>query len=104
MGFKNKYEDTNTRINSESTLLDFIMSFLFNVIYSFSGAIIQPFIKNELMCNTKFLSIDYLKSSLSNIEIRKNLFTLGEAAAAEFLVEINKIKEPLSKTDQASLS
>lgn len=102
MGFKNKYEDTNTRINSESTLLDFIMSFLFNVIYSFSNAIIQPFIQQEIECKTQFLSIDYLKSSLSNIEIRKTLFAQGEEAAADFLVEINKIKELSSKTDQVS--
>jgi predicted acylesterase/phospholipase RssA len=100
MGFKNKYEDTNTRINSESTLLDFIMSFLFNVIYSFSRAIIQPFIQNEIICKTNLLSIDYLKSSLSNIETRKTLFTQGEEAAANFIVEITKIKELSSKTDQ----
>ena len=100
MGFKNKYEDTNTRIHSESTLLDFIMSFLFNVIYSFSKAIIQPFIQNEIICKTNLLTIDYLKNSLSNIETRKNLFTQGEEAAADFIVEMNKIKELSSKTDQ----
>lgn len=98
LGFKNKYEDTNSRINSESTLLDFIMSFLYNIIYSFSRGIIQPSIKNELVYKTKYLSIDYLKSALSSSETRQSLLTSGEEAAIDFLIEINKIKELSSKT------
>jgi predicted acylesterase/phospholipase RssA len=99
LGFKNKYEDTNSRINSESTLLDFIMSFLYNIIYSFSRGIIQPSIKNEVVYKTSHLSIDYLKSTLSSSETRQSLLTSGEEAAAEFLIEITKIKELSSKTD-----
>ena len=99
LGFKNKYEDTNNRINSDSTLLDFIMSFLYNIIYSFSRGIVQPFITNEVICKTKYITIDYLKSSFSNVEIRENLFTIGQEAASEFLIEINRIKEQSSKTD-----
>jgi len=99
LGFKNKYEDTNTRINSESTLLDFIMTFLYNIIYSFSRGIVQPSITNEVICKTKYITIEYLKNSLSNVEIRQNLFTIGEEAASEFFLEINNIKEQSSKID-----
>ena len=85
LGFKNKYDDNNSRINSESTLLDFIMSLLFKVIYSLSTSHIQPNIPNEVLCNASLMSIDTFKNALSNIEVRKKLFEDGVNNAINFL-------------------
>lgn len=62
LGFKNKYNNDNSCIGDDSTMLDFIMSFLFKTISSSNLDHIQPIIKNEVVFNTNFLSIDILKS------------------------------------------
>ena len=45
LGFKNKYGDEKNIINSESTLLDFLLSFLFKAVFSVSTDHIQNPIK-----------------------------------------------------------
>lgn len=86
LGFKNKYDNkTKSHINSDSTLLDFLMCFLFKVIYSLNTDNLQPAIKNEFLCNTDRMSIEMLKSSLNSVDVRKTLFNLGVEDAKSFL-------------------
>jgi predicted acylesterase/phospholipase RssA len=47
LGFKNKYGENKTHINSESTILDFLLSFLFKAVFSVSTDNSQPSIQNE---------------------------------------------------------
>jgi predicted acylesterase/phospholipase RssA len=89
LGFKNKYNNDNSCIDNDSTMLDFIMSFLFKTISSLNLDHIQPIIKNEVIFNTNFLSIDILKNALSNVEVRKDLFKNGEEVAKQFLENIS---------------
>lgn len=89
LGLKNKYNKDNNCIGHDSTMLDFIMSFLFKTISSLNLDHIQPIIKNEVIFNTSFLSIDILKNALSNVEVRKDLFKNGEEVAQKFLENIS---------------
>lgn len=89
LGFKNQYDtEKKSHINSDSTLLDFIMCFLFKVIYSLNTDYLQPSIKNEFLCNTDKMSVEILKKSLSNIDVRKQLFNNGTEDAVCFLSKL----------------
>jgi predicted acylesterase/phospholipase RssA len=87
LGFKNKYEDYNkNHINSSSSLLDFIMNFLFKIILSISSSSkLQTPITFEVISNTDFLSISTLKSALYSTEVREKLYTNGSETALKFL-------------------
>jgi predicted acylesterase/phospholipase RssA len=88
LGFKNKCSDEGSYINTESTLLDFMLSFLCKAIFNIHNNYIQPIIKNEVICDTSFLTFNVLKSTLSNIDIRRELFEKGKQAANKFLETI----------------
>jgi len=78
LSFRNQFDINNkNQVNSESTLLDFILCFLFNVMYSLSTDYTQPKIKNEVECHTNSLSIDIFRTALNSIETRKQLFQTG---------------------------
>jgi predicted acylesterase/phospholipase RssA len=89
LGFKNQYDnETKSHINSESTLLDFIMFFLFKVIYSLNTDSLQPHIKHEFLCKTDKMNIQMLRTSLSSIDVRKELFNNGLEDAKIFLAKL----------------
>jgi len=90
LGFKNKYGDKKDNINMESTLLDFLLSFLFKAVFSVNTENTQPNIKYELMCDAEYLTFDVLRNALSNIEIRRDLFSNGTNSAIKFLKDCVK--------------
>lgn len=96
LGFKNKYSDDKVYINSESTLLDYILRFLFKAILNVHNNYVQPIIKNEVICDTSHLTIDDFKSALSNIEVRRNLFEKGKQSANKFLDTLQDSIQELS--------
>jgi predicted acylesterase/phospholipase RssA len=85
LGFKNKYGEDKNTINSESTLLDFLLSFLFKAVFSINTDNTQLQLKNEIMCDTETLNFDILRNTLSNIEVRRTLFNNGIESASIFL-------------------
>lgn len=87
LGFKNQYDNNNkNQIDSNSTLLDFIISFLFKLIHSISSNnSTQTSITYEVISNTDFLTISTLKSALYSIETRENLYINGIETASKFL-------------------
>ena len=85
IGFKNKYSDDKALVNSESTLLDYLLNFLFKAVFSVNTQYTQPIIKNEVICDASYLTLDLLRSALSNIEVRKDLFAKGKQSASNFL-------------------
>jgi len=91
LGIKNKYDDgiINNHINSESTLLDFIMSFFFKLIYSFSTTNKQQKLPNEIICNASIMSISTLKSAIYSMEKRKELLENGIETAKEYLTSVS---------------
>ena len=89
LGFKNQYDNTNkNHVDSNSTLLDFIMCFLFKLIYNFSTEHIQPKIPLEVTYMVNKLSISILKSSLTSIELREELFKSGIESAKTFIISL----------------
>jgi NTE family protein len=89
LGFKNQYDnEKKSHINSESTLLDFIMFFLFKVIYSLNTDGLQPSIKHEFLCKTDKMNIEMLKTSLNNMDVRKQIFNNGIEDATNFLAKL----------------
>lgn len=85
LGFKNKYSEDKSIINEESTLLDYLLNFLFKAIFSVNTNYIQPSIKNEVICDASYLSLEVFKSALSSIEVRKDLFEKGKQTAINFM-------------------
>lgn len=91
LGIKNKYQFENKNIvNSNSTLLDFVMNFLFKIIYSFSTSDKQTKIPYEIYCDASIMSIHTLKSAIYSIEIRNELLDSGINTANEFIKSLNK--------------
>ena len=89
LGFKNKYDnEKKSHINSESTMLDFLMCFFFKILYSLNTDDLQPYIKNEILCRTDKMSIEMLKNSLYDIDVRKKIFENGIEDAKEFLAKL----------------
>jgi hypothetical protein len=90
IGFKNQYDnDDKNHVDSNSSLLDFVMNFLFKVIRSLNTDNIQPKIINEVCYKTDYLSIGVLKKALSSIQTREMLLQSGIDSAIQFL-EIKK--------------
>lgn len=85
LGFKNKYSENKNYINEESTLLQFLTSFLYKAVFSLSTHNHQPEIKNEVICDASHLTFDFLKESVTSSEVRKTLFENGIESAKAFL-------------------
>jgi predicted acylesterase/phospholipase RssA len=85
LGFKNQYDDITNHIHLESTILDFILCFLFKVIQSMSLDRIQPSIKYEVLCCTNFLSIETIRTAMSSMDARRTLYQSGIDAAIKYL-------------------
>jgi predicted acylesterase/phospholipase RssA len=96
LGFKNKYSDEKDNINTESTMLDFLLSFLFKAVFSISTDNNQEEIKNEVICDVKYLTFDILKNALSDIEVRRKLFKNGTQIATIFLSNLENSVQELS--------
>lgn len=90
LGFKNNYENVNEtekayNIDTESTMLDYISTFLHKLIFNVNTEDHQQSIIHEVVYDTKYLSLSYLQSVLSSKDIRYELMAGGKAAAEVFL-------------------
>jgi predicted acylesterase/phospholipase RssA len=104
LGFKNKYIEKENIIKEESTMLDFILTFLFKAVLSFNTENKQPCIKYEVICDAQHLSMEVLKTALSSVDVRRSLFDNGTGSAETFLQVLREndkqeLKEQCSKTD-----
>jgi predicted acylesterase/phospholipase RssA len=97
LGFKNKYDIKKTVINAESTILDFMMTFLFTTISRFNTENEQQEIKNEVVCDATCLSIDILRTATSSIDARRELYNSGIGTATKFLSDL---KDSVQKLDE----
>jgi predicted acylesterase/phospholipase RssA len=88
LGFKNKYSIENNNINEESNILDFLLSFLFKAVFSLSTSHIQSELTNEILCDSKYLTIEVLRNALGSIDVRRDLFKNGIESAVFFLSKL----------------
>jgi predicted acylesterase/phospholipase RssA len=90
LGFRNQYDEeernNNTKINKDSNLLDFIMNFLLKLISNLSSNDKQPKIPFEVITDTKYMTIEFLKKSFSSEETRRDLFNDGVKSAEKFFL------------------
>ena len=91
LGFKNKYiEDVEQdkltyMIDQESSMLDYIMSFIHRLIFNMNTESQQQTIPNEVIYEAQYLSFEYLQSVLSSQDIRTELKNNGINAGESFL-------------------
>ncbi len=89
LAFKNKYKDEKAKISTDSTMIDFLLGFIFKAVFSINTDHTQSKIKNEVICDVTYLTIEILKNALSNIDVRKDLFNQGTETADRFLSSLN---------------
>lgn len=100
LGFKNNYGKDKNIIHVESTMLDFLLGFLFKSLFSLSTDNSQPCVKYEVICNTKYLTIDMLRSALSSSDARRDLLNNGVESGKEFLSKLVSEEEKLKDSIQ----
>jgi predicted acylesterase/phospholipase RssA len=86
LGLKNQYDEKQkNHVDSSSNLLDFILCFFFKMFNSLASNIVNPKIKYEIACNVKNISLNYLTSTITSMEVRKDLHQKGIETAKEFV-------------------
>lgn len=91
LGICNQYDvEQKHQVDSNSNLLEFILCFLYKMFRSLTANISLPKIKYEIVCHTKHISLQYLMSSISSVDVRKELQEKGIASAKEFIHLLEK--------------
>jgi len=85
LGIKNKYSSEAPIINAESTIMDFLLGFIYKAVFSVNTDHAQSQLKNEVVCDAKNLSFEVLRSALSSVDVRRDLLSSGITSATEFL-------------------
>jgi predicted acylesterase/phospholipase RssA len=99
LGFKNKYSESKNNITADSTLLEFLMSFMYKAVFSLSTDKKQPVIPNEVICDVSHLNFEFLKKAITSIEVRKELFDSGVNSGKTFLEKNTSISSNDSLED-----
>lgn len=91
LGICNQYDvEQKHQVDSNSNLLEFILCFLYKMFRSLTANISLPKIKYEIVCHTKHISLHYLMSSISSVDVRKELQEKGIESAKEFIHLLEK--------------
>jgi predicted acylesterase/phospholipase RssA len=91
LGLRNNYEKDpdsdlgNNIVNQESTILDYMMTFINKLVLNIDTEKNQQSIENELIYDTKHASFSFLKSAISSREVREQLLNIGIEASRRFL-------------------
>ena len=85
LGFKTNCSNDKININKDSTLLDYLLNFLFKSVFNVNNNYVQPVIQNEVIFESSFLSLDIHKNTISNIAVRRELFEKGKQSAILFI-------------------
>jgi predicted acylesterase/phospholipase RssA len=82
IGFKNEYEESENSISvtENSSILDYVMCFLYKLIYTVDTERKQEKITNEIIYKIPHISFSYLKEVLSSQETRNELLERGKAS------------------------
>lgn len=107
LGLRNNYiKDSETDfgnniVNKESTILDYMMTFINKVVLTIDTEKKQPSIENEIIYDTKRPSFSFLKSAISSIEFRQELLNVGIEASRSFLsLKENKENKNENKNEE----
>ena len=92
LGLRNHAQNEFSNINTESTILDFLIHFTNKILYQVDTELIQLIISNEVIYNSDYLTLQTLSNALYSSTVRKELFNNGIQLGKEFL-ENKKNKE-----------
>ena len=92
LGINANCTQTNTIINEESSVFEFIIGFASNAMKYISKSIEREKLTNEIICYTEvhILTLNIIQECMSNIEIRKKLFEEGKQYGIQFISQIEK--------------
>ena len=91
LGFCNQYDSQQkNHVDNTSNLLELVLCFFFKMFNNLSSTIVNPKIKYEVICNVKYISLSYLASSFSSMEVRKDLYQKGIESAKDFINLLEK--------------
>jgi predicted acylesterase/phospholipase RssA len=94
LGFYNQYDaQQKNHVDNNSNLLEFVLCFFFKMFSNLSSTIVNPKIKYEVICNVKYISLSYLASTLSSMEVRKELYQKGVESAKDFILLLGKVEQ-----------
>lgn len=97
LGLKNNY-NTNKKngVDNDSTIVDFILTIVFKIMYSIAIKYINPIIKYEVLCDTEHITFQFLRTSLTSLDARKDLLNSGIQSGEKFL---SALKNSIQKLD-----
>jgi len=72
-------------ITPESNVFDLMMTFIGRALGKMNKDAEQEQIPYEIKCDTKYISLDYLKETFSDAEIRRSLLQKGEQIATDWM-------------------
>jgi predicted acylesterase/phospholipase RssA len=80
-------EPHQANINEDSSILDFIVGFSINAMNYICNSVKKAKLKNEVICYSdgKELTLEVIKESISNMEMRKTWLKKGQKYAEEYL-------------------
>ena len=91
LGLCNQYDcQQKNYIDSDSNLLEFILCFFFKMFNNLTSNIVIPKIKYEIIFDVKCLNLKYLKSAITSMDVRKDLYLKGTDTAKEFINLLEK--------------
>ena len=85
LGFKTNFSSSKANITTDCNLLDYLLNFLFKSVFNVNNNCIQPVIQNQVVFESGCFSLDVLKTAISNIAVRRELFEKGKQSATTFL-------------------
>jgi predicted acylesterase/phospholipase RssA len=91
LGFKNEYTKKEVLIDQSSTLLEYIVNFLYKLIQNMNADNKNIYTITEIVLEANLMTLDTLKNTINDITVRKQLFEKGELAAKEFIAKINNV-------------
>lgn len=92
LGIKNSYDSNNRQcITNESTILEFIMSFITNLIVNFhkDESSLQKCDCKEVLCECEPVSLSYLRETVKSQKKREELLEAGIKYAEDFIKNEN---------------
>jgi len=103
LGFRNNYSNVATVVDEDSTLFDYVLSFIYKAIFKLRTDLTQPSIKHEIIFDTSYLTLEILKNALSSVDARRELFDKGKQSANNFLESVRGSTSTSNSTDKSDL-
>ena len=85
LGFKNVYDNYDNTILKDTSLIDYILNFVYKLIYKLNPNEKNVSINNEVVCNCDVMNIMTLKDAISSQTERMRLFNNGIEFAKSYL-------------------